>query len=83
MEDIAYFVSALLMFMLLFSVSTIVLAILAKLNKVPKAVGYVAVGAQAVMTVFAFLITTNLGLIAGAITGICLLLVVIDGGSKK
>jgi hypothetical protein len=83
MQDLAYFVMGLLAFMLLIAISTVVLAILTRLKKVPKVIGYVAIGAQAVLTVFAFQITTGMGLASTAVLGICALLVFLDTGSKK
>jgi hypothetical protein len=83
MQDLAYFVMGLLAFMLLIAISTVVLAILTRLKKVPKVIGYVAIGVQAVLTVFAFQITTGMGLVSTAVLGICALLVFLDTGSKK
>jgi hypothetical protein len=50
---------------------------------VPKVIGYVAIGVQAVLTVFAFQITTGMGIVSTAVLGICALLVFLDTGSKK
>jgi hypothetical protein len=83
MQDLAYFVMGLLAFMLLIATSTVVLAILTRLKKVPKVIGYVAIGVQAVLTVFAFQITTGMGIVSTAVLGICALLVFLDTGSKK
>jgi hypothetical protein len=53
------------------------------LGKLPKLVGYIAAGVQAVLTIFAFQITQMLGMISLALLGICLVLVFIEGSKTK
>jgi hypothetical protein len=83
MESLANFVGFMLLFMLLLAVASLVLSILVNLGKLPKLVGYIAAGVQAVLTIFAFQIAQMLGMISLALLGICLVLVFIEGSKTK
>ena len=77
------FVGFMLLFILVLAVASLVLSILVNLGKLPKLVGYIAAGVQAVLTIFAFQITQMLGMISLALLGICLVLVFIEGSKTK
>ena len=83
MESLANFVAFMLLAMLMLAVTSLVLSLLVNLRKLPKLVGYIAVGVQAVLTIFAFQITQMLGMISLALLGICLVLVFIEGSKTK
>ena len=57
MESLAIFVSFLLLAMLVLVVAVIVLSILVAIGKIPKVIGYIAVGVQTLLTVFTFQLT--------------------------
>ena len=77
------FVAFMLLTILVLAVACLVLSILVNVGKLPKLVGYIAVGVQAVLTIFAFQITQMLGMISLALLGICLVLVFIEGSKTK
>jgi hypothetical protein len=84
MESLAVFVSFMLLFMLALAVTTLVLSILVYVGKLPKLVGYIAVGVQAVLTIFAFQIPAQmLGLTSLALLAVCSVLVFVDGSKTK
>ena len=83
MESLAYFVGALVMSMFALTAASLVLSILVAFGKVPKVVGYVAVGIQATSTIFAFLIRAEFGLIYAAILALCAVLVFTQGSRIK
>jgi hypothetical protein len=83
MESLANFVAFMLLAMLMLAVTSLVLSLLVNLRKLPKLVGYIAVGVQAVLTIFAFQTTQMLGMISLALLGICLVLVFVEGSKTK
>lgn len=83
MESLAIFVGFMLLSMLVLAVASLVLSILVNVGKLPKLVGYIAVGVQAVLTIFAFQTTQTLGMISLALLAICLVLVFVEGSKSK
>lgn len=83
MESLAYFVGALVISMFALTAASLVLSILVAFGKVPKVVGYVAVGIQAALTIFAYLIRAEFGLIYAALLGLCAVLVFTQGSRVK
>ena len=83
MESLAIFVGYMLLVMLVFELAVIVLSILVFLKKIPKVVGYVAVGLQTILTVFAFQLTQMLGFTSLSILLICGVLVFFDSIKKR
>jgi hypothetical protein len=83
MESLAIFVGYMLLVMLVFVLAVIVLSILVFLKKIPKVVGYVAVGLQTILTVFAFQLTQMLGFTSLSILLICGVLVFFDSIKKR
>jgi hypothetical protein len=83
MESLAIFVGYMLLVMLVFVLAVIVLSILVFLKKIPKVVGYVAVGLQTILTVFAFQLTQMLGYTSLSILLICGVLVFFDSIKKR
>ena len=83
MESLAIFVGYMLLVMLVFVLAVIVLSILVFLKKIPKVVGYVAVGLQTILTVFAFQLTQMLGYTSLSILLICGALVFFDSIKKR
>jgi hypothetical protein len=83
METLATFVAYLLLAMLVFVLAVVVLSILVAFKKIPVFIGYVVVGLQAVLTVFAFQLTQTLGLIASAVLFISAVLVFVIPSSKR
>jgi hypothetical protein len=60
MESLAIFVGYMLLAMLVVVVAVIVLSILVAIGKIPKVVGYIAVGVQTLLTAFTFQLTQML-----------------------
>jgi hypothetical protein len=83
MESLANFVMFLVLSMFALTLASVVLSILAAFHKVPKVVGYVAVGVQAALSVFALLIRAEFGYIYLAIFAVCALLVFVPGQNSK
>jgi hypothetical protein len=83
MESLANFVAFMLLAMLMLAVTSLVLSLLVNLRKLPKLVGYISVGVQTVLTIFAFQVTQMLGMISLALLGICLVLVFVQGSKTK
>ena len=54
MESLALMVTAILLVLFLMYVSTLVLSLLVRLGKVPRVIGYVALGVQGLATIAAF-----------------------------
>lgn len=83
MESLAFVVGVILLALLVLSLSTVVLCVLARLGKVPQLVGYIALGVQAVETVFTYQLTIPLGNLALAILAVCSALVFLPKTSKN
>jgi hypothetical protein len=83
MESLAIFVSFLLLAMLVLVVAVIVLSILVAIGKIPKVIGYIAVGVQTLLTVFTFQLTQMLFFISLSILLISVVLVFFGPSSKR
>jgi hypothetical protein len=83
MESLAIFVGYLLLVMLVFVLAVIVLSILVAIKKIPKVIGYVVLGLQTILTVFAFQLTQMLGFTSLSILLICGVLVFFDSIKKR
>lgn len=83
MESLAHFVSAMLIVLLLLSLSTLVLCLLARLGKVPPVVGYVALGVAALETLFGYLMLPVVGNAALVVFAGCLLLTFIPSARSR
>jgi len=83
MESVAWLVTAILFVLLLMVVSTLVLSLLARLGKVPMVIGYVALGIQAVATIFAFLVSPVLLLPSAMVLAGCVLLLFLPKSTQK
>ena len=83
MESLAIFVGYLLLVMLVFVLAAIVLSILVAIKKIPKVIGYVVLGLQTILTVFAFQLTQMLGFTSLSILLICGVLVFFDSIKKR
>jgi hypothetical protein len=83
MESLAWLVTAMLFVLLLMVVSTLVLSLLARLGKVPPVIGYVALGIQAVATIFSFLMSPVLLLPAAMVLAGCVLLLFLPKSTQK
>jgi hypothetical protein len=65
------------------TLASVVLSILVAVRKVPRVVGYVAVGFQAVLSVFAFIMRAEFGYIYLGIFAVCAVLVFVPGQATK
>jgi hypothetical protein len=83
MESLAIFVGYMLLVMLVFELAVIVLSILVAIKKIPKVIGYVVLGLQTILTVFAFQLTLMLGFVSLSILLICAVLVFFDSIKKR
>jgi|LakMenEpi03Aug12_release.lakeMendotaPanAssembly.Ray.scaffolds.fasta_scaffold501094_1 hypothetical protein len=83
MESLAYFVGALVMSMFALTAASLILSILAAIGKVPKVVGYVAVVIQAALTIFAYLIGAEFGLVYVVLLALCSVLVFTQGSRVR
>ena len=83
MESLAIFVGYMLLVMLVFELAVIVLSILVAIKKIPKVIGYVVLGLQTILTVFAFQLTLMLGFVSLSILLICAALVFFDSIKKR
>lgn len=83
MESLAIFVGYLLLAMLLVVLAVIVLSILVAIGKIPKVVGYVAIGVQTLLTVFMFQLTEMLFFISMSILLISVVLVFFGPASRR
>ena len=83
MESLAIFVGYMLLVMLAVVLTVIVLSILVAIGKIPKVVGYVAIGAQTVLTVFTFQLTQMLFFISLSILLISVVLVFFGPASRQ
>lgn len=75
MESLAILVSVILLVMLVLSLATLVLCLLARLGKVPPVVGYVALGVQALETLYGYLTVSAVGNAALVVLAGCILLI--------
>ena len=82
MESLAAFVSVLLLVLLAILLASVVFSLLTRLNKVPMVVGYIFVGIQFVLTVFAYQLSNLLGNISLIVLVVCALLVFVPKSSK-
>lgn len=83
MESLAIFVGYMLLVMLAVVLAVLVLSILVAIGKIPKVVGYVAIGAQTVLTVFTFQLTQMLFFISLSILLISVVLVFFGPASRQ
>lgn len=83
MESIAIFVGYMLLVMLAVVLAVIVFSILVAIGKIPKVVGYVAIGAQTVLTVFTFQLTHMLFFTSMSILLIAVVLVFFGPASRR
>jgi hypothetical protein len=83
MESLAIFVGYLLLAMLVIVLAVIVLSILVAIGKIPKVVGYIAVGVQTLLTAFTFQLTQMLFFISLSILLISAVLVFFGPASKR
>jgi hypothetical protein len=83
MESLANFVMFLVLSMFALTLASVVLSILVAVRKVPKVVGYVAVGVQAALSVFAFVIRAEFGYIYLGIFAVCAVLVFVPEQAAK
>ena len=83
MESLAIFVSFLLLAMLVLVVAVIVLSILVAIGKIPKVIGYIAVGVQTLLTVFTFQLTQMMFLISLSILCIAAALVFLVPSKRR
>ena len=74
MESLVLLASIILLVMLVLSLASLVLCLLARLGKVPRVVGYVALGFQAVETLFAYFMLDRVGNAVLVVLVGCLLL---------
>ncbi len=63
--------------------ASLVISILVAIGKVPKVVGYVAVGIQAILTIFAYLMRVEFGYVYTAVLALCAVLVFAQGSRIK
>jgi hypothetical protein len=82
MESLAIFVGYMLLAMLVIVLAVIVLSILVGIGKIPKVVGYIAVGVQTLLTVFTFQLTQMMFFISLSILLISVVLVFFGPASK-
>ena len=83
MESLAYFVGVMVLSMFALTGASLVLSILVALKKIPKLVGYIAVGLQATLSFFALEIRAEFGYIYLVILAICIVLVFVDLKKSK
>ena len=79
MESLAYPFLVIVLAMYTLGAASLVISILVAIGKVPKAVGYVAVGIQAILTVFAYLMRVEFGYVYTAVLALCAVLVFTRG----
>jgi hypothetical protein len=83
MESLAAFFMVVVLSMFALTLASVVLSILVAVRKVPKVVGYVAVGFQAVLSVFAFIMRAEFGYVYFGIFAVCAVLVFVPGQAAK
>lgn len=83
MESLAIFVGYMLLAMLVVVVAVIVLSILVAIGKIPKVVGYIAVGVQTLLTAFTFQLTQMLFFISLSILLISVVLVFLVPSKRR
>lgn len=83
MESLVMMVALILFVLLLLGLATLGLSLLARLGKVPPVIGYVALGIQGAVTIFAFLISPTLLIPAVLVLAGCILLQFLPKSSKK
>ena len=83
MESLAIFVSFLLLAMLVLVVAVIALSILVAIGKIPKVIGYIAVGVQTLLTVFTFQLAQMMFLISLSILFIAAALVFLVPSKRR
>jgi hypothetical protein len=83
MESLALFATYILLAMLVIVLAVIVLSILVAIGKIPKAVGYGAVGVQTLLTGFTIQLTQMLFFISLSILLISVVLVFFGPASKR
>ena len=75
MESLAAAVAIILLVLLGVSLATVILCALARFGKVPRLVGYIALGVQLLQTIFAYQLSVPLGNLSLSISAVCVILV--------
>ena len=75
MESLAALVGIILLVLTMLSLSTVVFCALARFGKVPRLVGYIALGVQLLQTIFAYQLSLPLGNLSLSISAVCVILV--------
>jgi hypothetical protein len=83
MESLAYPFLVIVLAMYVLGAASLVISILVAMGKVPKVVGYVAVGIQAILTIFAYLMRVEFGYVYTAVFALCAVLVFTRGSNVK
>jgi hypothetical protein len=74
MESLAALVGIILLVLLVLSMSTVLFCALARFGKVPRLVGYLALGLQLIQTIFTYQLTVPLGNLSLSISAVCVIL---------
>ena len=83
MESLAYPILVIVLAMYALGAASLVISILVAIGKVPKVVGYVAVGIQAILTFFAYIARVEFGFVYTAVLALCAVLVFTRGSKVK
>jgi hypothetical protein len=83
MESLAYPFLVIVQAMYALGAASLVISILVAIGKAPKVVGYVAVGIQAILTIFAYLMRVEFGYVYTAVLALCAVLVFTRGARVK
>jgi len=82
MESLAFAVGIILLVLLLLTVTTVLLCALARFGKIPRLVGYIALGVQTLETLFTYQLSVPLGNLALSILAVCTVLMFLPKASK-
>jgi len=82
MESLAALVGVIVLVLLVLSLSSVVFCALARFGKVPRLVGYIALGVQSLETLFTYQLSVQLGNLALSILAVCTVLMFLPKASK-
>jgi hypothetical protein len=82
MESLAALVAIILLVLLVLSLSTVVFCALSRFGKVPRLVGHIALGVQAIATLFTYQLVAPIGNLALTILAVCAVLMFLPKTSK-